>query len=181
MNSVSGLALDFGNRLALDFGLDLMQLVNWQRQCDVRCTPYFSLLYSLYCISNFFWNIQECSLLCVQFLYVVCTVYTCTRYTLQHSVQSLQCTTIPCKPVHWWGNVTCAVPRGSGKHVVCTHVPEHKNLAVAVVWLGSYEGMIRFLWRKKDGVPMQNDWVPMIEDGVPMLLQTEALIDSVPE
>ena len=28
VNSVSGLALDFGNRLALDFGLDLMQLVN---------------------------------------------------------------------------------------------------------------------------------------------------------
>ena len=27
--------------------------------------------------------------------------------------------------------MTCAVPRGSGKHVVCTHVPEHKNLAAA--------------------------------------------------
>ena len=36
MNSVSGLALDFGYELALDFGLDLMQLVNWQRHKDYR-------------------------------------------------------------------------------------------------------------------------------------------------
>jgi hypothetical protein len=33
VNSVSSLALDFGYGLAFDFGLDLMQLVNWQRQC----------------------------------------------------------------------------------------------------------------------------------------------------
>ena len=33
----------------------------------VQCTPYFLLLYSLYCISNFFWNILECSLRCVLF------------------------------------------------------------------------------------------------------------------
>ena len=63
--------LDFGYGLALDFGLDHTQLVNWQWQCAliaaVQCTPYFLLLYSLYCISNFFWNILECSLLCVQF------------------------------------------------------------------------------------------------------------------
>ena len=29
-------------------------------------------MYSLYCISNFFWNILECSLLCVQFDLINC-------------------------------------------------------------------------------------------------------------
>ena len=137
---------------AMCFAVQIQQLI-----AAVRCTPYFLLLYSLYSISNFFWNIQECSLLCVQFLHVVCTVYTCTRYTLQHSVQSLQCTTIPCKPVHWWGNVTCAVPRGSGKHVVCTHVPEHKNLAVVAVVAA------------------------VVAVVAAVALQTEVCIDSVPE
>jgi hypothetical protein len=41
-NSVSGLALDFCYGLALDFGLDLMQPVNWQPQC--------ALLYRVYTI-----------------------------------------------------------------------------------------------------------------------------------
>ena len=49
--------------------------------------------------------------------------------------------------------MTCAVPRGSGKHVVCTHVPEHKNLAVAVVVVAA----------------------------AAVALQTEVCIDSVPE
>ena len=61
------------------FAVQIQQLI-----AAVRCTPYFLLLYSLYSISNFFWNIQECSLLCVQFLYVVCTVYTCTRESPIH-------------------------------------------------------------------------------------------------
>ena len=49
--------------------------------------------------------------------------------------------------------MTCAVPRGSGKHVVCTHVPEHKKLAVVAV-------------------------VAVV---AAVVLQTEVCIDSVPE
>ena len=40
---------------------------NQQLIAAVWCTPYFLLLYSLYCISNLFCNILKCSLLCVQF------------------------------------------------------------------------------------------------------------------
>ena len=50
--------------------------------------------------------------------------------------------------------MTCAVPRGSGKHVVCTHVPEHKNLAVVVV---------------------------VVVAAAAVALQTEVCIDSIPE
>ena len=49
--------------------------------------------------------------------------------------------------------MTCAVPRGSGKHVVCTHVPEHKNLAV----------------------------VAAVAAVAVVALQSEVCIDSVPE
>jgi hypothetical protein len=42
---------------------------NQQLIAAVRCAPYFLLLYSLYCISNYFWNILKCSLLCVQFIF----------------------------------------------------------------------------------------------------------------
>ena len=41
------------------FAVQNQQLIAW-------CTPYL-LLYSLYCISNFFCNILKYSLLCVQF------------------------------------------------------------------------------------------------------------------
>ena len=51
--------------------------------------------------------------------------------------------------------MTCAVPRGSGKHVVCTHVPEHKNLAVVAA--------------------------VAVVAVVAAALQTEVCIDSVPE
>ena len=51
--------------------------------------------------------------------------------------------------------MTCAVPRGSGKHVVCTHVPEHKNLAVVAAVVAAAV--------------------------VAAALQTEVCIDSVPE
>ena len=51
--------------------------------------------------------------------------------------------------------MTCAVPRGSGKHVVCTHVPEHKNLAVVAVAAAAAVAAVA--------------------------LQTEVCIDSVPE
>ena len=55
--------------------------------------------------------------------------------------------------------MTCAVPRGSGKHVVCTHVPEHKNLAVvAAVVAAAVAAAV-----------------------VAAALQTEVCIDSVPE
>ena len=50
--------------------------------------------------------------------------------------------------------MTCTVPRGSGKHVVCTNVPEHKNLAVVAVVAAAV---------------------------VAVALQTEVCIDSVPE
>ena len=53
--------------------------------------------------------------------------------------------------------MTCAVPRGSGKHVVCTHVPEHKNLAVVAAV------------------------VAVVAAAVVVALQTEVCIDSVPE
>ena len=52
--------------------------------------------------------------------------------------------------------MTCAVPRGSGKHVVCTHVPEHKNLAVVAAVVAAVAV-------------------------VAAALQTEVCIDSVPE
>ena len=39
---------------------------NQQLIAAVWCTPYVLLLYSLYCISNSFWNILKCSLPCVQ-------------------------------------------------------------------------------------------------------------------
>ena len=52
--------------------------------------------------------------------------------------------------------MTCAVPRGSGKHVVCTHVPEHKNLAVVAA-------------------------VAVAAVAAVVVLQTEVCIDSVPE
>ena len=40
---------------------------NQQHIAAVWCASYFLLLYSLYCISNSFWNILKCSLPCVQF------------------------------------------------------------------------------------------------------------------
>ena len=55
--------------------------------------------------------------------------------------------------------MTCAVPRGSGKHVVCTHVPEYKDLAVAVVVVV----------------------VVVVVAAAEVALQTEVCIDSVPE
>ena len=56
--------------------------------------------------------------------------------------------------------MTCAVPRGSGKHVVCTHVPEHKNLAVvAAVAVAAVAAVAAAV----------------------VALQTEVCIDSVPE
>ena len=51
--------------------------------------------------------------------------------------------------------MTCAVPRGSGKHVVCTHVPENKNLAVVAA--------------------------VVVVAAAAVALQTEVCIDSVPE
>jgi hypothetical protein len=35
---------------------------NQQLIAAVQCTPYFLLVYSLYCISNLFFNIQKCSI-----------------------------------------------------------------------------------------------------------------------
>ena len=55
--------------------------------------------------------------------------------------------------------MTCAVPRGSGKHVVCTHVPEHKNLAVVAAVVV----------------------VVVAAAAAAVALQTEVCIDSVPE
>ena len=47
VNSVPSLALGFGYGLALDFGLDLMQPVNSQRQCAPNCGDRMSSLISL--------------------------------------------------------------------------------------------------------------------------------------
>ena len=66
------------------FAVQIQQLI-----AAVRCTPYFLLLYSLYCISNFFWNIQECSLLCVQFLHVVCTHVQCKKVVAVSNLYAL--------------------------------------------------------------------------------------------
>jgi hypothetical protein len=82
VNSVSGLSLDFAYGLAFDFwshatckltaamcfAVQIRKLI-----AAAWCPPYFLLLYSLYCISKFFWDIQECSL-------IMCTVSSCSVY-----------------------------------------------------------------------------------------------------